>query len=128
LISNVPLPEVLQQARLETGTTVLMERLIQCIEENAEKDNQVGNRMLPPDDKETQSQIIFEYDDILTEKSNTQQQTKAIQSALTRDITYIWGPPGTGKTSVISKSLWNLTDMIGLFSLFHIRILRWMGQ
>ena len=108
LISNVPLPEVIQQAKLETGTTVLMERLIQCIEENAEKDNKVGNRMLPPDDKETQSQIIFEYDDILTEKSNTQQQTKAILSALTRDITYIWGPPGTGKTSVICQIIMEL--------------------
>ena len=108
LASNVPLPEVMQQAKLETGATILMERLIQCIEENAEKDNPTGNRMLPPDGKEVESQILFDDIDIFTEQSNTKQQTKAVHSALTRDITFIWGPPGTGKTSVIGQIIMEL--------------------
>ena len=59
LASNEPLPEVMQQAKLETGATILMERLIQCIEENADKENPAGDRMLPPDGKEIKSQIIL---------------------------------------------------------------------
>ena len=108
LASNEPLPEVMQQAKLETGATILMERLIQCIEENADKENPAGDRMLPPDGKEIKYQILFDDTDIHTVEGNTQQQTKAVHSALTRDITYIWGPPGTGKTSVISQIIMEL--------------------
>ena len=44
-----PLPDTIGKARLENGATVLMERLIKCIEANANKENPVGIRMLPSD-------------------------------------------------------------------------------
>lgn len=100
--SKVPLPGAIGKARLENGATVLMERLIRCIEANADKENSVGNRMLSPDgDGIYVAERIFEYNDLIFDSQNSQKQNDAIMSALSNDITYIWGPPGTGKTTVI---------------------------
>lgn len=98
-----PLPDTIGKARLENGATVLMERLIKCIEENAEKENPAGNRMLPSDGGVYPVKKIFEYSDLTLNAGNTQSQNNAIVSALSSDITYIWGPPGTGKTTVIGQ-------------------------
>lgn len=103
LSSQKPLPDTIQSARLENGATVLMERLIKCIEENAEKENPAGNRMLPSDGVIYSAKKIFEYDDLALDSKNVQSQNDAISSALSNDITYIWGPPGTGKTTVIGQ-------------------------
>lgn len=105
---KAPLPDTIGKARLENGTTVLMERLIKCIEENAEKENPAGNRMLPADGSVYPAQKRFEYSDLALDKGNTENQNNAIRSALSNDITYIWGPPGTGKTTVIGQIIGEL--------------------
>lgn len=101
--AKTPLPDTIGKARLENGATVLMERLIKCIEENADEENPAGNRMLPSDNGVYSAKKIFEYSDLALNKGNTQSQNSAIISALSNDITYIWGPPGTGKTTVIGQ-------------------------
>lgn len=102
--TKTPLPDTIGKARLENGATVLMERLIKCIEKNAKKGNPVGNRMLPNDGSAYVAKKIFEYKDLsLKHGNNTPSQNNAIISALSNDITYIWGPPGTGKTTVIGQ-------------------------
>ena len=101
--SKVTLPETIGKARLENGATVLMKRLIKCIEENSKKENPAGNRMLSTDDRVYAAKKIFNYGDLALKNSNTDSQNNAIRSALTNDITYIWGPPGTGKTTVIGQ-------------------------
>ena len=101
--TKTTLPDTIGKARLENGATVLMERLIKCIEENAEKENPAGKRMLSSDCGVYPVKKIFEYDDLALNPSNTQSQNNAIVSALSSDITYIWGPPGTGKTTVIGQ-------------------------
>ena len=101
--TKTPLPDTIGKARLENGATVLMERLIKCIEENAEKENPAGNRMLPADGGVYAAKKIFECNDLTLKPGNTPSQNNAIISALSSDITYIWGPPGTGKTTVIGQ-------------------------
>lgn len=101
--TKTTLPDTIGKARLENGATVLMERLIKCIEENAEKENPAGKRMLSSDCGVYPAKKIFEYDDLALNTGNTQSQNNAIVSALSSDITYIWGPPGTGKTTVIGQ-------------------------
>ena len=51
---------------------------------------------------------IFTYDDLELKDTNTLSQNNAIKSALSNDITYIWGPPGTGKTTVIGQIIYEL--------------------
>lgn len=101
--SKIELTGALGKARLENGATVLMERLIGCIEENAEKPNPAGDRMLTQGGKVYESRKIFRYDEPSTYPGNTENQNRAVEAALTNDITYIWGPPGTGKTTVIGQ-------------------------
>lgn len=101
IASKEQLPPSLGRARLENGATVLMERLIKCIEENAENENTAGSRMMHPQDSENHR--IFSCSDWLSRSDNNEAQNAAIYSALTNDITYIWGPPGTGKTTVIGQ-------------------------
>ena len=101
--SKIELTGALGKARLENGATVLMERLIGCIEENAEKPNPAGDRMLLQGGKVYEARKIFRYGELSKYPGNTENQNRAVEAALTNDITYIWGPPGTGKTTVIGQ-------------------------
>lgn len=107
--SKISLPDTLGKARLENGAVILMERLIKCIEDNSEKPNAIGDRVIHMNDVDYLSQTLYAYDDLSFSKENTEKQNQAIQKALTEDITYIWGPPGTGKTSVIGQIVENLS-------------------
>ena len=113
LSSKVKLPANIGKARLENGSTVLMERLIKCIENNAEKQNPAGERLFRQSDGQIyQSKKLFEYNDneIHYAKHSNEGQKKAVKSALENDITYIWGPPGTGKTTVIGNIIEELYE------------------
>lgn len=107
--SKKELPDNIAKARLDNGSTVLMEMLIKCIEDNAEKKNPAGQRMLP-ETGNVVTQIIRECkaDNLELNPKNTDNQTNAIIASLSNDITFIWGPPGTGKTSVIGQIINNL--------------------
>lgn len=112
LATKNPLSDTIGKARLENGSTVLMERLIKCIENNAAVDNKVGGHMLPSDGSVYSARRLFTYtsDDITVPDKNllTEEQKQAIVSAISNDITYIWGPPGTGKTKVIGQIVYEL--------------------
>lgn len=103
LSTKVPLPDSIGKARLENGATVLLERLIKCIEENSGIENSVGKRMLMLSNEVYSYRQIFSYNDLALDVNNMPNQNKAIISAVSNDITYIWGPPGTGKTTVIGQ-------------------------
>ena len=113
LASEQPLPDGFSQARLENGSTVLMECMIKCIEENASETNPAGKRMLSFDDQGIDPcEKIESYDiqGLRIGKENNDNQKAAIVSALTNNITYIWGPPGTGKTKVIGQIIDKLQE------------------
>lgn len=106
--SNVELPDNMSTAKLENGSAILMERLIKRIEDNSTKNNPAGYRMLPEDDNGSEFSIINPGLNIVYSENLTESQKKAINSAISNDITYIWGPPGTGKTTVIGDIIRNL--------------------
>ena len=111
IASDKKLTSTIGKARLDNGSTVLMERLIKRIEDNASTSNPAANRMIPATDGTTDPyEEIHSYssDELVFDKNSNEKQTKAINSALNNNITYIWGPPGTGKTTVIKDIIWNL--------------------
>lgn len=106
--SNTELPDNMSTAKLENGSAILMERLIKRIEDNSRKENPAGNRMLPDDGKSSDFSQIYPVENIVYSGNLTTSQIAAVDSALSNDITYIWGPPGTGKTTVIGDIIRNL--------------------
>lgn len=94
------LPNTIAEAKLENGTTVLLERLIKRIESNSTKANHAGQRMMHASDEEIQ--VVDSNDEILFHDNLDVAQINAITSAVCNNMTFIWGPPGTGKTTVIS--------------------------
>lgn len=100
------LPDTLGIAQLENGTTNLLEKMVKCIEENAETENHVGERMFSIGPDVYPVKKIAEYGDWVSDSEYDKyndEQKQAITASLTNDITYIWGPPGTGKSTVIGQ-------------------------
>jgi hypothetical protein len=84
-------------ARLVTNLTMLMRKLIERIEVNAGKENPAAERMLgnAPVVGYPQSPLVTPSVPL------NERQLSALKSALGRNLTAIWGPPGTGKTRTI---------------------------
>ena len=84
-------------ARLKSNLTYLMKILIERIEGYANKQNPVGERIMgakPPSGSELSIELQNEYNEF---------QQQAVASSIGRDTTFIWGPPGTGKTQTIGE-------------------------
>ena len=94
------LSNTIAEAKLENGTIVLLELLIKRIENNSTKANPAGQRMMNASDEEIQ--VIDSNESIRFDDNLDKAQMEAITSALCNNMTFIWGPPGTGKTTVIS--------------------------
>lgn len=81
-------------ARLATDPTYLMLRLIERIEGLAGKANPAGERVRG-------AQAISGKPATAERGDLNDEEHAAVASALGRDTTFIWGPPGTGKTHTI---------------------------
>jgi len=90
-------------ARLQSNLAHLMRRLIERIENLADTPNPAGDRVLGVLPVSGEAVPI----DSIEVKPNTlppnTEQLKAIASSLGRDTTFIWGPPGTGKSRTIGS-------------------------
>ncbi len=125
--SDVELPPAIASAKLDNGATVLMERMIDRIEVNSTKDNPAGKRMLNEFfNKSPKAYTQISNDKFDNTKINLRpNQEKAVNSAIQNDITYVWGPPGTGKTKVIGeiiKQLYNKNRKVLVVSHTNIAV------
>jgi len=82
-------------ARLQTNLTILMRKLIERIEDNANSQNPAASRMLG------RAPVTGGPITLGNKPELNESQLTALQSAMGRDLTVIWGPPGTGKTYII---------------------------
>ena len=88
------LGRVVASARLQSNLAHLMRKLIERVEGLASRSNPVGDRILGDSPI---SGALASVDANL----NASQLT-AIASSIGRNATFIWGPPGTGKTQTIA--------------------------
>jgi len=90
-------------ASLHSDLAFLMRRLIERIENLAESSNPAGDRLL--------GNVTVSGEPVHVEPGDlNSRQVEAVASSLGRDTTFIWGPPGTGKTKTIgsiSKQLYH---------------------
>jgi len=95
------------RARLVSDDSFLLERLKEKLEEvragvvsfNREKaDQSIGERPIRSAQAEVPKGLLAHG-----KVPPNEGQTEAIATALGSDVTYIWGPPGTGKTTVLAR-------------------------
>ena len=90
------LGDYVPRATLQSDLTFLLRTLIQRVEGFAERANPAGARLLG------EVAVAGELPESRVEGLNDK-QAEAVASAIGRDTTFIWGPPGTGKTRTIGK-------------------------
>ncbi len=84
------------RAALQSDLTHLLRKLIERIEELADTENPAGDRLLgdvAPSGKPA----------TIEPSALNAEQMAAVASSVGRDTTFIWGPPGTGKTRTIGQ-------------------------
>lgn len=92
-------------ARIQTNLAMLMRKLVERIETRACEENPAAQRMLGLMPVVGRPVIVSNHEKL------TLEQKRALESSLGRDLTVIWGPPGTGKTYTIGtivERLWEL--------------------
>jgi AAA domain/PLD-like domain len=90
------LGDYVPRATLQSDLTYLLRTLIQRVEGFAGRDNPAGARLL--------GEVAASGDPAdWHDRELNDRQSEAVASALGRDTTFIWGPPGTGKTRTIGK-------------------------
>ncbi|MBL7128383.1 MAG: DEAD/DEAH box helicase family protein [Ignavibacteria bacterium] len=101
MVITLSIPEnfgkFIPSARLQSNLAFLMRKLIERIESKANISNPIGDRIL--------GDFINEkpYKSEISDNDLNKQQRIAVASSLNRNITFIWGPPGTGKTWTIGS-------------------------
>jgi hypothetical protein len=90
------LGDFISSARLQANLSILMRKLIERIESKGDGRNPAALRMMGDE-----SLVRGAPDGLANRKTLNDQQLQALESALGRNLTVIWGPPGTGKTHVI---------------------------
>lgn len=104
--------DFIPRARLQSSLGHLLRKLIERVEGFGDRENPAGDRLLghtPPHGAEVADRV----------NNLNASQAAAVASALGRDTTFIWGPPGTGKTSTIGaigEELWNAGRSVLLVS------------
>ena len=91
---GIDLGSFVPSARLEIDLTFLLGKLIERVEALNAKSNCAGDRILG-------FAAVSGAPELLSVKGFNPEQNDAIASSLGRDTTFIWGPPGTGKTTTI---------------------------
>ena len=93
---SIDLGTFVPSARLQSNLAHLMRKLIKRIEALANVANPVGERILG------NLEITGSTDSVNLPGLNLEQQ-QAVGSSLGRNTTFIWGPPGTGKSRTIGS-------------------------
>ena len=93
---SIDLGPFVPSARLQSNLAHLMRKLIKRIEALANVANPVGERILG------NIEITGSANSVNLPGLNPEQQ-QAVRSSLGRNATFIWGPPGTGKSRTIGS-------------------------
>jgi hypothetical protein len=96
LASAASLGRALRSVKLRTNLTMLLRKLIGRIEQKADQAWPAAERLL---DGYPVAGKPFPLNPL--GKNLNPEQHSAVESALGRNLTFIWGPPGTGKTQTI---------------------------
>lgn len=135
-------------ARLQSNLAHLMRKLIERIEDLADTPNPVGDRVLGARLVAGEAVPMEAIETMPNSLPPNPEQLSAIASSLGRNTTFIWGPPGTGKSrtigsigeqlyrrgrsvllvshtnNAVDQALWYIGDSVDPAELEHGKVLR----
>ncbi len=97
LSSRTDLGDYVSSGQLVSNLTFLLRKLIERIEALSNKQNPTGDRILS-NLQVTEALAALPESELIGLNAR---QIEAVSSSLSRNLTFIWGPPGTGKTRTI---------------------------
>lgn len=97
LSTGMRLPDKLTSASLTLDTSFILEQLIERLSELEEDDCDLPLALFG-----LREPVIGEPVAGLDDPEANEFQLEALRSVLERDIAYVWGPPGTGKTTALA--------------------------
>jgi hypothetical protein len=97
LSSQTNLGDFISSGQLVSNLTFLLRKLIERIEALSLINNPTGDRILSNVDV---TEVLLDSLELQNSGLNPR-QLDALRSSLSRNLTFIWGPPGTGKTTTI---------------------------
>jgi RecA/RadA recombinase len=111
LTGHAPLPIAIARGILTVDDTALLKKLAEVLKELAASPSAIGPHAVGafhPSAVETGSHSLPE---LAGTWSVTDEQRVVLEHGLGSEITYVWGPPGTGKTFVIAHLVAALMDI-----------------
>lgn len=106
LLLQNDLGDGIEQATLRTAPFFLLEQLIERLDNLEDKDVETLEELFTEDsDKE------FEEDLTLDPKQLNEFQVGAARSVVKKPVSFVWGPPGTGKTQTLAFAAANLVAL-----------------
>lgn len=106
LLLQTHIGENIERATLHTAPFFLLEQLIERLESIEDKDAECIEALFDED-------LDDEHDQVLTidRKGLNDYQVQAAQSVVGKQISFVWGPPGTGKTQTLAYAAANLVSL-----------------
>ncbi len=93
-------------ATLRTAPFFLLEQLIERLESIEDKDAETIRELFDED-----SDKIYDLELPMKSQKLNEFQLKAAESVVKRNVSFVWGPPGTGKTQTLAYAAANLISL-----------------
>lgn len=100
--------DVVEIARMKAATYFLLEELINRLEEKVGKDLPVASTVFYPELDEGESSDLSGLPLLVKSQFANEYQINAVKAICNQRVTFVWGPPGTGKTETLAYAAANL--------------------
>jgi len=98
--------ENVERATLRTAPFFLLEQLIERLESIEDKDAEAIAMLFDED-----ADVGYDFDLPMKSAKLNELQVKAAESVVKRNVSFVWGPPGTGKTQTLAFAAANLVSL-----------------
>jgi len=106
LLLQTHVGDKVEHASLRTAPYFLLEQLIERLESIEDKDTECIEALFDEDAPGEVDQKL-----VIDPKQLNESQVNAARSAVGRQISFVWGPPGTGKTQTLAYAAANLVAL-----------------
>lgn len=109
LILNFPgdMGATIDRMKVEWENDFVLRKLNEALGRLIDADDEIAKRMQLLFDTNVEREEIENSEEVSTDHQRNDAQLEAIEKSMRNRVTYVWGPPGTGKTSTLGYIIAN---------------------